>query len=333
MKNKIEFIALIPAYNPDERLIEVIKTIKKEKLDIVVVDDGSNEKSLEVFKKIKKDCHIIHHEINKGKGVALKTGLKYIKENYDEYIVVTMDCDGQHLIEDALKLCKYNKEHLNTLCLGSRKFDGKVPIRSKVGNAITRRVFAFTTGVKVYDTQTGLRSFSNKLIDDMLEIPGERFEYEINVLLEASKRKIPIKEITIKTIYINNNASSHFNALTDSFKVYREIFKFSLVSMSSFLIDFSLYTVFTFFFSYTLSNILARIISASYNFIMNKNVVFKYQKRWFKALLKYLLLAIIILLLNTVLLNIFINLGINYYELYSSKEFCISYKHKLILVL
>lgn len=313
MEKNIRYIALIPAYNPDDKLIKLINDIKKESFDIVVIDDGSNKSSSEIFKKIDSDCHILHHKVNKGKGEGIKTGLRYIKENYKEYIVVTMDCDGQHLIEDAIKLCKYNENHLNTLCLGSRRFDNHVPLRSKIGNTITRRVFAFTTGTKIYDTQTGLRSFSHKLVDTMLEINGERFEYEINVLLEASKRKIPIKEIEIKTIYINNNSSSHFNTITDSFKVYKKIIKFSIISISSFFIDFILYTVFSIFLNYAIANIIARIISASYNFLMNKNIVFKYQKNYVKALLKYTLLALTILSLNLIILSLFINLGINKY--------------------
>ena len=224
--NDNKYIALIPSYNPDERLIKLVDSLIKEKFNIVVIDDGSCAESKDIFDNVNDNCHVIHHETNMGKGAGIKTGLKYIKDNFNNGIIVTVDCDGQHRVEDALNLCKYNEKHLDTICLGSRKFDGKVPFKSKFGNSITRFIFLLVSRKYIYDTQTGLRSFSYNYIDKMLSIPGERFEYEMNVLLEMVKSRIPIKEITIKTIYINNNSSSHFKAIRDSFMIYKEIFKF-----------------------------------------------------------------------------------------------------------
>ena len=311
----IKTIALIPALNPDDNLIYLTENLKKNKFDVIVVNDGSSEEYDKIFKKIKCNKLLIH-EINKGKGFALKTGLSYIKENYDnDYIVVTLDADGQHTIRDALKVVEYNKKHLDTLVLGSRLLDKNVPLKSKVGNAITRNIFRLSTGVKIYDTQTGLRSFSNKLIDKMISIKGERYEYEINVLLEFASNKAPIKEITIKTIYIDNNSSSHFNPIIDSFKIYKEIIKFSLSSLLSFIIDFILYSVFLYMlksnkYAVQLSNVFARIISASINYSVNKKIVFNYDENGKNTLLYYALLAVAILLLNTCILTMLVYFGI-----------------------
>ena len=301
-KNK-KLIVLIPSYEPDENLTKLIKNLNKNKITSIVVDDGSGKDYKEIFDNL--DTKVISYEINQGKGHALKEGYKYIKDNYKEYVVVTMDSDGQHRIEDALNLYNYILENDDTLVLGKRPRGEKTPLRSKVGNAITRFVFHLVSGQDVYDTQTGLRAFSNKLIDYMLEVKGERFEYEMNVLLYAKNNKIPIKELEIETIYIDNNSKSHFNAFKDSFKVYKEIIKFSLSGIISFLIDYILFIVFKVVLNnITIANVIARAISSTINYIINKNIVFKSNKNIAKSLLEYYGLVIFILLINTLLLNL-----------------------------
>ena len=301
-KNK-KLIVLIPSYEPDENLTKLIKNLNKNKITSIVVDDGSGKDYKEIFDNL--DTKVISYEINQGKGHALKEGYKYIKDNYKEYVVVTMDSDGQHRIEDALNLYNYILENDDTLVLGKRPRGEKTPLRSKIGNAITRFVFHLVSGQDVYDTQTGLRAFSNKLIDYMLKVKGERFEYEMNVLLYAKNNKIPIKELEIETIYIDNNSKSHFNAFKDSFKVYKEIIKFSLSGIISFLIDLILFIVFKVVLNnITIANVIARAISSTINYIINKNIVFKSNKNIAKSLLEYYGLVIFILLINTLLLNL-----------------------------
>ena len=219
-------IALIPCYEPDEKLIDLLKNLYK-KMEIVIVNDGSDKKYNEIFNKSKEYGYVISYSVNKGKGYALKKGIKYIKDTYkNDFIIVTMDCDGQHTVSDAIKLTDYVKDNLNTLALGKRIRNSAVPLRSKIGNTITKFIYKLCTGLDIYDTQTGLRAFSNKLVDYMLSINGNRYEYEMNVLLYLNRKKIKYEELTIETIYINNNKSSHFNAIKDSFRVYKEIFKF-----------------------------------------------------------------------------------------------------------
>jgi hypothetical protein len=222
-----EIIILIPAYEPTTNFLNLLKNLKKENLTTIVVNDGSNSDYDKIFKSASKYATILSHEINKGKGAALKTGIKYINKTIkNDYIIVTMDCDGQHTIKDALKLSNYATKNKNELIIGKRLRNKKIPLRSRIGNGITRFFYRTITKVDVYDTQSGLRAFSNKLVPLMLEIEGNRFEYEMNVLLECSSKKIKITEIEIETIYIDNNSHSHFRTIKDSLKIYKNIIKF-----------------------------------------------------------------------------------------------------------
>lgn len=176
-------IAIIPAYEPDEKMLPLLKELKENNYEIIVIDDGSGPSYKKIFAEAKQYAHLLVHEVNKGKGAALKTAFSYIEKHYKEYYIVTLDCDGQHRIKDANKLLKYLETHPKELVLGKRLRGEKTPLRSKLGNSITRAVYRLITRVDVYDTQTGLRAFTNELMPYMLNVPGERFEYEMNMLL------------------------------------------------------------------------------------------------------------------------------------------------------
>ena len=306
-------IALIPSLEPDNKLINLTEELHNNNFDIIVVNDGSSKEFDHIFNKAKKYACVLSYKTNKGKGYALKHGIKYIKENYKEpYIIITMDSDGQHKVDDAIKLCNYVINNPNELVIGKRIRSKKTPLRSRFGNAITKLVYFLTTKVNVYDTQTGLRSFTNHLVDFLLNVNGNRFEYEMNVLLLAPKENIKITEIEIETIYIDNNSKSHFNTFKDSLRVYKEILKFSLASILSFFLDFICYTVFIIISkNIVFSNITARIISATFNYIVNKKIVFKNTTNHRKSLPKYIILAVSILIINTVILKVLTLLGIN----------------------
>lgn len=218
----MKYIILIPTFNPDERLLKILKKINK-KYEVVVVDDGSADKK--IVKECEELAHVISYKENKGKGYALKTGLKYIKENYKSYVVVTMDDDMQHKLEDALNLCDYVKDHDEEFAIGRRHWDKTTPLTSRIGNAFARHMFKRHTGLAIYDTQNGLRAFSNKLIDYMIGIKGDRYEYEMNVLYNLKKNNIKYKEIDIETIYIDNNKTSKFRVVKDSLKILKDIRK------------------------------------------------------------------------------------------------------------
>lgn len=311
---KKKWIALIPAYEPKPFLIHLLREVYKAGLQAVVVDDGSQEAFAKLFEQAALYAVVLVHPQNRGKGCALKTGLTYIREHIDgEYIVLTLDADGQHRVSDGIKLCSAAEEHPNALILGSRGFGDNVPFKSWFGNVVTRFIYKLTTGIQIYDTQTGLRAFSWKLVPKLLSVAGERYEYEMNVLLECSGWQIPVREIEIETIYIDNNAGSHFDTLKDSYRIYKEILKFSVSSFIGFLVDYTLYGLLLLLTagfgagaSLRISNITARIVSSGVNYTMNRKLVFKSRNSIAKSALQYFTLAGVILLGNTLLLSLLV---------------------------
>ena len=215
-------IALIPAYMPDEKLIAIVRQLYEAGFEIIIVNDGSSDDCTKVFEESSRYAKVLCHEKNQGKGKALKTGLKFINSVYEApYTIVTVDADGQHRIEDVIRVAQASEQNRSCLILGSRKMEGKVPFKSLAGNAITRFVYRLSTGISVYDTQTGLRAFSDKLILRLIDIDGSRYEYEMNMLTALPGEGVEIKEVWISTVYIDDNKSSHFNAVKDSFLIYR----------------------------------------------------------------------------------------------------------------
>lgn len=308
-------IALIPAYEPDRILLEIVDELRRMDLDVLVVDDGSGPRFSGIFEEAEKEAVILHHGRNRGKGAALRTGLKYIRNRYTEpYAVVTVDADGQHRTADVMRVLLAVPEGEDSLLLGSRRFTGKVPLRSRLGNALTRLVYRTAAGVRVYDTQTGLRAFSHRLVDRLLEIEGDRYEYEMNVLMAFAKEGRPIREIPIETVYLHDNASSHFDVLRDSFRIYWEILKFSVSSFAGFLTDYAMYcSLFALTGNLALSNIAARLVSASVNYTLNRKFVFESGAPVGRSAAQYAALAAVILTGNTIILKGLSSLGWNSY--------------------
>ena len=296
---------LIPAYKPDDKLVALTdQLLTHDDLKLVVVDDGSGEAFRPVFEALDKRVTLISYPDNKGKGGALKTGIRYIMDHMPECErLVTADADGQHRYADIRRVLDKSEEMPGALVLGSRAFDGDVPLRSRFGNAMTRQVFAIASGVKVRDTQTGLRGFDRDGMRLFVDVPGDRYEYEINMLLTAARAEMPIYEVTIETVYLNDNESSHFNPLKDSLRIYACILKFACSSLICFGIDYVLFQLLRTFIPLTwVSNLLARIVSASVNFTLNKKLVFKGNEKTLPAVLKYAALAVFIYLIDTAIL-------------------------------
>lgn len=238
MKDKI--IIMIPALNPPNEFIYYIEELLKNNLEnIIVINDGSDEKLNSIFKTIeKKGVIVINHKNNLGKGRAIKDGLKYVEENmYDNYFgVITVDSDGQHLVKDVINVAETLKENQEALILGVRDFNTKnVPPKSKFGNKITSKCFKFLYGAKISDTQTGLRGIPKELYQQFINSRGERFEYETNMLIDCILKKTKIIEEPIETIYLNNNKETHFRPIRDSISIYwgllNSFIKYSLVSI------------------------------------------------------------------------------------------------------
>ncbi len=302
-------IVVIPAYQPDDKLYQLVISLK-ETIDypIVVVNDGSSPDRAELFDSLTPYAKVLTHPENRGKGAAIKTALTYIQDNYAANEgVVTVDADGQHLPADIVKVCKAWERSPESLVLGSRRFTGDVPFKSRAGNAITRCVFAISTGVRVFDTQTGLRAFGAFRIPMMLSMKGDRYEYEINVLLYATRHRIPIEEVTIETVYIEDNKSSHFNPVRDAWRIYKMILLFVASSLIAMLIDYVLVLTISAATkdvagSLLISVVAARIISSLANYFINCKLVFENRSR--SSILRYYILAVGILVANYLLLKL-----------------------------
>ena len=314
-------IALVPSYEPNDALLKVVDELLDNSFIVVVVNDGSGSSYDEIFKQLPPEVHYLSYEKNQGKGYALKHGFAYIKDHLDpDSLIVTLDSDGQHKVSDAIKICdECEIKETDSLILGSRNFDKKAPRKSRFGNFMARTSFLISTRHKIYDTQTGLRAFSNKLMDYMISIDGDRFDYEMNVLLETIREKIPIIEVKIETIYINNNAGTHYNPFKDTLKIFKEVIKFSASSLIGFGVDYAVYSLLTLIpnpWEYWLiaCNVIARIISASVNFTINYKIVFKSKQNIWKAIIEYAMLAVFILGCNTLFLWLLVNnAGMNKY--------------------
>ena len=300
---------IIPAYEPDTRMIDLLEAMKARELGpVIIVDDGSGDGYKEIFAQARPYVDalggtILTHEVNKGKGRALKTAFGYVLETYPDAIgSVTADSDGQHTPDCIASIIKALEENPNHLILGVRHFDtDDVPWKSRAGNKITEGVFAYVSGVHVTDTQTGLRGIPRRFMKELLDVPGERFEFEMQMLLESAGR-YPITEVPIKTVYDSKeNHQTHFNAFTDSAKIYkllgRKFGRYIAASASSFVIDLVLFAIFCHVLRgkvggyVAISTVLARIISAVYNYLVNYKVVFESSASHRASGTKYLLLA------------------------------------------
>lgn len=298
---------VIPAYEPDEKLTGLLSKLRGEGFaNIVLVDDGSGDEYFRIFDKAEKEygCTVLRHAVNQGKGRALKTAFNFCLKTFPDMPgVITADSDGQHTPACILSCARALMKSPEALVLGCRCFDGEdVPARSEFGNKCTRIVMKYLTGITVSDTQTGLRGIPADFMRQLLMVAGERFEFETNMLLETKKQKVPIVEVPIQTVYIEENRTSHFNPVKDSVRIYMIFGKFLFSSLSSSVVDLVLFSVFCYLFkpmdwgriSYiTASTVGARILSAFYNYSLNYKVVFQSESSVGTSLPRYVLLALI----------------------------------------
>lgn len=303
----MDITAIIPAYNPDKKFHVVIDGLVQAGFKhIIVVNDGTDTKYLNLFEKIRKNkhCVLLEHNTNMGKGRALKTAFRYFLKNYPEDIgVVTLDADNQHKLNDVIECAKRLEEFPDSLVVGTRNFDlPNIPSRSVLGNKITSFAFKTLCGINITDTQSGLRGIPRSFVEQLIDVKGDRFEFETNMLLETKVLKVPIREVKIETVYINGNTSSNFNPLLDSFNIYKVIFKFIFSSATSIICDYLLFILFGSIFSFLakevsllIATVGARLISSVVNFSVNKKVVFKNNGRTREVAIRYYMLAIIIM--------------------------------------
>jgi hypothetical protein len=275
-----EYAFIIPTFNPNKNFIELIKNLSlncNEK--IFIIDDGST-KNKDLFEKIienkYKNVFLLRHAVNLGKGAALKMVFNHILVNFPNIKgCVTLDSDGQHCIKDCINLMNKLKEEKYDLILGYRKFSKNIPLKSYIGNNISRFIYKLVLGRNFKDTQTGLRAISKEFMKKCLSIKSNRFEFETEQLAIASFNNLKVLEVSIDTIYIENNSNTSFRPLIDSLKIYFILFRYMISSIFTSLVDFIVFSISIYFnFNIISSNIIARTFSIFVQFFLLNRYVF-----------------------------------------------------------
>ncbi len=309
-----DFAIVIPSLNPDKGLPGYVASLRAiTDTPIVLVDDGSREELKPIFRQCVSDVAnvlLLTHEVNKGKGRALKTAFAHLLDTVPGLKgCVTCDSDGQHAPQDVLNCLNVLGKEPDALVLGCRTFNLEhVPWKSRLGNNSMRTLFRLATGSNFLDTQTGLRAIPAEFMRELLECPGERFEFETHMLLRLNGRKL--LQVPIETLYVDGNRETHFDPFKDSLKItsiilvawLRKLAKFTIASLLSFGVDIGLFT----FLYYRVFNegsfgrlffsvAIARAISLVFNYSCNRYFVFgePHGGRSFntRAFGKYLILA------------------------------------------
>lgn len=289
-------VVLIPAWNPAEDFCSFVAELFRVGFSVVVVvDDGSELSCRGVFDSLAgSGAHVLRHTVNLGKGRALKTGFNFILDRFPHLLgVVTADADGQHRVEDVVRVAEALEISPRRTVLGCRQFVGTVPMRSRFGNSVTRWVFRFVTGKSVSDTQTGLRGFPVALLPELMGLPGERYEYEMTVLGHLCRSGSTVVEVPIATVYLDGNQSSHFDPVRDSMRIYFVLLRFYASSLVASGIDFVGFSV-TFALTHdVLTSFVVGRLSSLANYLLNKRYVFHSDTPIGGSLGRYYLLAVV----------------------------------------
>lgn len=302
-------IALIPAYCPEDRMIDLLKKLSELNFSVLVIDDGSGENYDAIFNKASQYADVKRYQSNRGKGEALKYGLRCIAEIFQPpYTVVTADADGQHRVEDIVKVSETATMHPDSLILGKRNLGKTAPVKSRIGNGITRVLYRLTTGRKIYETQTGLRAFSDRLLPRFLKLPGHRYEFEIDMILECADTEII--ETEIKTVYFDNNAASHFRPFADTVSLNKEFLRYKLPSLTAGLAGYLLFVILaTFMRSWLVPCVIARVCCILLKAILNKAISFSEKL----PIGRYLITSAIVLICDVAMMWGLTALGMNIY--------------------
>lgn len=315
MNTSVRCGILIPAYEPDDKLIGLVEKLLSLPMEVVVIDDGSTHGD-HIFAAVEqKGATVLHHRTNYGKGKALKTGLSHMYQN-GFTAAVTADADGQHSPQDIRRIAEAMGGRPGQLILGMRNVL-QMPAKSTVGNRMTRRLFSLLYGIRITDTQTGLRGIplTEETVQGLMSLPGERYEYEMEMLI-YSRRLFPagIHEVPIETIYVENNAASHFRPLRDGARVWGSLFRhlpmFLISSLIAFALDYSLFNLLYYLLMGGLTlpaTFVSRIVSGTTNYLLNRRFVFRTAGGSYNAW-NYLKLAGCILAVNSALIYLLVDL-------------------------
>ncbi len=323
MTAHLKVMLLIPAYKPDHRLLNLVDellVLDKNNIfhEIVIVNDGSAQAEYNIFEKLtaKNKVTVLSHAVNLGKGAALKTGFNYLLFKDKKLPIITADADGQHRSKDILNMAQQAVKMPGKLILGVRTFHQKIPLRSLVGNQLTRWVLRFLTGLNLSDTQTGLRAWPPKLALECLKIPINGYDFETEALVRTPtllEGSSSIVQIPIETVYEDNNKTSHFNPLYDSMRIYFVFIRYCGAGLITALVDNIVFiTMYSILGEILLSQIFARSSGALISFYLSKNIVFQNHDNYLYPILKFFILVILLGFISYMMINVLVvNFGMN----------------------
>ena len=318
----MKYAIVIPTLNPDSKMTDFVDVLVGNGYeDIILVNDGSTKETVHFFEQAAKhpQVTVLTHEVNRGKGAGLKTAFRYLAEQRpDVDAAITADADGQHNLDSLSRCAAAYEEHPGSVIFGGRDFSDKnIPFRSRFGNKISSVVYRFSCGIKLQDTQTGLRIVPSEYFKKFSGLKGDRYEYETQMIIAVKELHIPYHEVSIDTIYIDDNESSHFNPLRDSARIYKIVlayfFKFMASSLFSWVVDIGIYALVMAIFRNVLNpttchlvaTIASRVISSIVNYILNRKVVFKAVDNVRKTAVRYYVLAAFQMLISFLLVDLF----------------------------
>lgn len=309
----MQVCVVIPAYEPDEAFVPYAQALMDAGLNrILVVDDGSGPDYAPIFAALRKmGCTVLTHEYNKGKGAALKTALRWYGDHTDGYGgIVTADCDGQHTVQDVSRVCRAMEQYPGTLVLGCRDFGPGTPARSATGNRVTSAAMHALYNIDLKDTQTGLRGIPNEMHRDLLQLRGDRYEFELNMLIYARQRGIPYTIVPIQTVYFNNNEASHYRTVADSVRILHQmgsgLVQYALSAGLSVVVDVFIYCVLVKWLllglpvptRLFLSVVIARTLSSIVNYSCNRRLPYVQNKKIGPTAAKYYCLWLVQMMLS-----------------------------------
>lgn len=215
----LKICVIIPTYNNDKTLANVIDRVRVFTNNVIVVNDGATDNTSQILKNYLPDLQVVTHPENKGKGRALQNGFKMALELGFEY-AVTIDSDGQHFPEDLPQLVFRLAKEPNSLIIGARNMlQEGIPGGSSFGNRFSNFWFWVETGIRLPDTQSGYRVYPIKLFSK-IKFFSPKFEYEIEVPVRAAWKGIPVISEPVQVKYEKEGERvSHFRPFKDFFRI------------------------------------------------------------------------------------------------------------------
>ena len=206
VQDRLSIAAVIPAYGEEKHIGDVVRRTRQQLDHVLVVDDGSNDQT--AARAREAGAEVIVHPQNRGKGEAIKTGLRHWLDRQFTYVVI-LDADGQHLPEEIDRFVNVALASDAQLFIGTRMNDlsGMPPLRRIVNRYMSKRI-SRTCGQRIPDTQCGFRMLHRQLVPDVLG-GANRFDYETEMLIFASRKGYRIESVPISTVYCDEVSSIH----------------------------------------------------------------------------------------------------------------------------